>query len=45
MGENGFEIIRKYMYILKIKSTYLNALLSFTAKKKYFFLAVENQKS
>ena len=29
MGENGFEIIRKYMYILKIKSTYLNALLSF----------------
>ena len=29
MGKNGFEIIRKYMYILKIKSTYVNALLSF----------------
>ena len=35
MGENGFEIIRKYMYILKIKSTYLNALLSFLLSSRF----------
>ena len=35
MGENGFEIILKYMYILKIKSTYLNALLSFLLSSRF----------
>ena len=29
VGENGFKIICKYMYILKIASTYLNALSFF----------------
>ena len=35
MGENGFKIIRKYTYILKIKSTYLNALLSFLLSSRF----------
>lgn len=29
MGQNSFEIICEFMYIMKINSTYLNVLLSF----------------
>ena len=35
MEENGFEIIREYMYILKIKWTYLNAVLSFLLLSRF----------